>query len=282
MVIIQKTFFQSKSILYLVSTPIGNLSDISLRALEILKTVDYILTEDTRRARKLTSYYKIQKPLISFHKYNEQKRLSKVLNLLKEKNNLALISDSGTPLICDPGLGLIKEVKKSGFFVTAVPGSSAFLTAFTLSSLEFPFCFLGFFPKKTKAREELLLKYYAFDGTLIFYESAKRIHSTLLFIQKHYQKRKIVLARELTKKFETIISGDIDMVLQQHLSLKGEYVLLIEKNFHPHLIEKKIDFKQYINLFLKQGFSEKEALKQVAKICRLSKKEIYKKIKIIE
>ncbi|MGM1458933.1 MAG: 16S rRNA (cytidine(1402)-2'-O)-methyltransferase [Columbia Basin potato purple top phytoplasma] len=279
MVIIQKTFFEKKNLLYLVATPIGNMSDLSFRALEILKTVDYILSEDTRIASKILNFYNFKNRLISLHKYNEKERIQKVLFLLKEQKNLALISNAGTPLISDPGLFLVQEVKKAGFNVTIVPGPSAFLSAFVLSSFEAPFIFLGFLPKKKEMKKKFLLKYRFFEGSLILYESSKRIKDTLTLIHDCYGNRNISLSRELTKKFETIIDGSLCEIVKEELCLKGEYVLVIETNKQNHLYED-VTLEEHVSFFLEQGYSEKESLIQVSKARKISKKIIYNKIKV--
>jgi 16S rRNA (cytidine1402-2'-O)-methyltransferase len=279
MVIIQKTFIEPKPTLYLVSTPIGNMLDLTFRALEILKKVDYILAEDTRRAYKILDFYQFKNNLISLFKYNEKKRVQKVLSFLAKNKQIALISDAGTPLISDPGLFLVQEVKKAGFYVTSVPGPSSFLSAFSISCFDIPFLFLGFLPKKNKHKTDILLKYRLFEGTLIMYESPARIKDTLKLIQIHYPQRNISLSRELTKKFETIINGDIDAVLGEQLKTKGEYVLVIEgnkKSFSYHYFS----LDEHIMFFLQKGFSEKESFSQVAKARNISKKEIYRKYKI--
>ncbi|WP_284928192.1 16S rRNA (cytidine(1402)-2'-O)-methyltransferase [Candidatus Phytoplasma sp. AldY-WA1] len=280
MVIIQKTFVENKSLLYLVATPIGNMSDLSFRALETLKEVDYILTEDTRIAFKILRFYNFKNKLISLHKYNEKERLQKVLFLLKKGNNLALISDAGTPLISDPGLLLVKEVKNAGFNVTIVPGPSAFLSAFVLSSFDCPFLFLGFLSKKKEMKKKVLLKYRFFEGSLILYESANRIKDTLILISDCYGKeRNICLARELTKKFETIINGSLEDILKDELCLKGEYVLVIETNKNNNLY-KDISLEEHIEFFLEQGYNEKESFAKVSQARKISKKIIYNKIKV--
>lgn len=279
MVIIQKTFVEKKNLLYLVATPIGNMSDLSFRALEILKTVDYILSEDTRIASKILNFYNFKNRLISLYKYNEKERLQKVLFLLKKQKNLALISNAGTPLISDPGLFLVQEVKKACFNVTIVPGPSAFLSAFVLSSFETPFLFLGFLPKKKEMKKKLLLKYRFFEGSLILYESSKRIKDTLTLIHDCYGNRNISLSRELTKKFETIINGSLCEILKEELCLKGEYVLVIETNKQNHLYED-VTLEEHVSFFLEQGYSEKESLIQVSKARKISKKIIYNKIKV--
>ncbi|KAB8121957.1 MAG: 16S rRNA (cytidine1402-2'-O)-methyltransferase [Candidatus Phytoplasma cynodontis] len=282
MIIVQKTFTIKKPILYLVSTPIGNMSDLSFRALEILKKVDYILAEDTRQSRKIFNYYNFKNKLISLYKYNEKKNLNKILFLLESNKNLALISDAGTPLINDPGFFLVKEIKQKGFYVTSIPGPSAFLTAFTVSSLRLPFIFLGFFPRDKKNQEKLFLNYILFQGTIIFYESALRINKTLVLIKKNFPSSNISLSRELTKKFETIISGDIDSVLKEKLSLKGEYVLLVENFYNKTNLYSNLSLDDHIMFFLKRGFSQKESFSKVAKERKITKREIYRRYKILK
>lgn len=279
MVIIQKTFIEPKPTLYLVSTPIGNMSDLTFRALEILKKVDYILAEDTRRAHKILEFYQFKNNLLSLHQYNEKQRVQKILSLLEGGKQIALISDAGTPLISDPGLLLVQEVKKAGFYVTSVPGPAAFLSSFSISSFDIPFLFLGFLPKNKKAKTEMLLKHRFFEGSLIIYESPFRIKDTLQIVQMHYPQRNVSLSRELTKKFETIINGDIDSVLLEELKTKGEYVLVIEGN-KKSFSYQDFSLDEHIMFFLQQGFSEKESFSKVAKARNISKKEIYQKYKI--
>ncbi|QTX02811.1 16S rRNA (cytidine1402-2'-O)-methyltransferase [Candidatus Phytoplasma luffae] len=279
MLMIQKTFSSEKNILYLVSTPIGNMNDLSFRALEILKKVDFILAEDTRVALKILKFYNFKNHLISLHKYNEKERVQKVLNFLKDNKNLALISDAGTPLISDPGLFLVQSVQIAGFVVTVVPGVSAFLSAFVLSSFDIPFLFLGFFPKKTVEQKKILLKYRLFESALIFYESAQRIKKTLTFIYEIYGNRNISLSRELTKKFETITNGCLDEILKEELVEKGEYVLVLEGNKDVDLY-KDLSLEEHITFFMERGYTEKEAFRKVAKDKKISKKIIYNKFKI--
>ncbi|KND62758.1 16S rRNA (cytidine(1402)-2'-O)-methyltransferase [Candidatus Phytoplasma phoenicium] len=278
MISIQQTFLTTKATLYLVATPIGNLSDLSFRAVEILRQVNYILTEDTRRAQILLNHYHLRNHLISLHQYNEKQKITQLLALLQQGKNLALISDAGTPLISDPGLFLVQEIQKAGFYVTTVPGASAFLAAFSLSSFALPFIFCGFLPKKIKQKNQTLEKYRFWSETLIFYESPQRITHTLILVQKYYPQRKIALMRELTKKFETIMHGTIEEFLTQKLSCKGEYVLVIEgctgNEYH------NVDLDEAMFFLKNKGFTEKEIFNKLAKNYHLSKKDIYRKYKI--
>ncbi|PQP79909.1 16S rRNA (cytidine(1402)-2'-O)-methyltransferase [Candidatus Phytoplasma phoenicium] len=281
MINIQQTFLTIKATLYLVATPIGNLSDLSFRAVEILRTVDYILTEDTRRARILLNHYHLSNHLISLHRYNEKQKLTQLLELLGKGKNLALISDAGTPLISDPGLLLVREIQKAGFYVTTVPGASAFLAAFSLSTFSLPFIFFGFLPKKIKQKIQTLIKYRFWNETLIFYESPKRILNTLILLQKYYPQRKIALMRELTKKFETIMHGHIEEFIAQKFTCKGEYVLVIEGFTRNNDISyNNVEMDESILFWKNQGLTEKEIFNKLAKNYQFSKKDIYRKYKI--
>ncbi|AGL90831.1 Putative methyltransferase [Candidatus Phytoplasma australiense] len=273
----QKSFCNQKPTLYLVATPIGNLEDITFRAVRVLKEVFLILAEDTRNSKKLLEHYQIKKKIISYYQHNQKNRLPQILELLSQGKDLALISDAGTPLISDPGFLLVNEIEKKGFNIVAIPGASAFLTAFVTANLKTPFIFLGFLPRLGQALKKELLKYQNNHETLIIYESPYRIKKTLLLIHQLYGNRRISLARELTKKFETIINGNLEDVLKEDLVYKGEYVLLIEgkQKTTPQLTF--LNISEHIAFYLKLGFSQKEALMQVAQERQESKKEIYRK-----
>jgi len=223
--------------LYIVATPIGNLSDISLRALETLKSVDLILCEDTRVTRKLLTHYQISKPVLSYHQHSKISKIDHIIDLLKSGQNLALVSDAGTPTISDPGSVLISEVLKAlpQLEIVAIPGACALITL--ASAAGWPvdrFLFLGFLPiknKRTKFIEEIISSKYP----VIFYESIYRLKKTLNNIQSLSEKNNIVLevviGRELTKKFETIYRGELKLIINQlsELDLKGECVVAIRK-----------------------------------------------------
>ncbi|WP_349402201.1 16S rRNA (cytidine(1402)-2'-O)-methyltransferase [Candidatus Phytoplasma solani] len=273
----QKSFCNNQATLYLIATPIGNLEDITFRAVKVLKEVFLILAEDTRNSKKLLEHYQIKKPLLSCYEHNQKSRLPQILELLSQGKNLALISDAGTPLISDPGFSLVSEVQKKSFNVVAIPGASAFLTAFITSNLTAPFIFLSFLSRFNQTLKKELLKYQNANETLIIYESPYRIKKTLLLIYQLYGNRKISLARELTKKFETIINGNLEDILKENLIYKGEYVILVEgnKNEHQHLLFLSV--AQHVDFYLKLGLSQKEALLQVAQDRKKSKKDIYSK-----
>jgi 16S rRNA (cytidine1402-2'-O)-methyltransferase len=219
--------------LYIVSTPIGNLKDITLRAIAILGSVDYVLCEDTRVTGKLLKHYDIEKPLVTFTDFNEQDRATKILADLSSSKNVALVSDAGTPLISDPGYKLVREALKRGIRVESIPGPSALVSALVISGLPPDrFIFLGYLPKKDGKRKKLLedlkpiLK--TVKSTVIFYESPYRVKKSLNEINSVLGGVEVVVCRELTKVFEEVIRGSISEVLDKltEKNLKGEFVIL--------------------------------------------------------
>jgi len=218
-----------EGILFVVSTPIGNLEDITLRALRILKECDFILCEDTRRSKILLRHYGIDKPLISFYEGNEEKRIPEVMKLLKEGKKVALISDAGTPLISDPGYKLVRRCREEGIRVYPVPGPSAVISALSVSGLGTDkFMFLGFPPKKKGKRLKLLESLKDWDGTVIFYVSP---HNVRMFLDEIYETlgdRPVCVCREMTKKFEEYIFGRLSDV-KEKVKEKGEIVLVLGK-----------------------------------------------------
>lgn len=219
--------------LYIVSTPIGNLGDISLRALKILKEVDLVLAEDTRVTKKLLSFYKINKPIISYHQHSSIAKINEILKLLEEGNNIALVTDAGTPGISDPGPLLVKEVveKVPQVKIIPVPGPSALIAAASISGFPMDrFIFLGFPPSKRK-RNRFFQEINKFDYPVILYESPYRILKTLQDIQDIIPRREVFVARELTKKFETIYRGTTSNIIQKLplKEVKGEFVIILGK-----------------------------------------------------
>ncbi len=213
--------------LYLVATPIGNLEDITFRALSTLKDVDYILSEDTRRTYKLLSHYQIEKKMYSFHGFNEKKKEDLIILDLKNNKKIALVSDAGMPTISDPGNSLVKRCNLENLKVTCIPGPSAIVTALALSGFTTTtFQFLGFFPKKPGEIKRALEKVSLFSGTSIFFESPHRLLKTLNYLPENLQ---ISIAKELTKLHETIFHGSKNELLShfQKQGVKGEYVLLL-------------------------------------------------------
>ena len=260
--------------LYLIPTPIGNYDDITIRALDTLKMVDIILCEDTRETGKLLAHYDIKKQMISCHDHNENKMCSKVIELLNKKNNLALVTDQGTPIISDPGYKIVEQVISEGYNVESLPGPTAFVPALTLSTIAPQhFIFYGFLnSKNSKQKRELeTLKTYPF--TMIFYESPKRVEETLKNMLEILGNRKVAIVRELSKKYEETIRGHIKEVLYNFKELKGEIVIIVEginQDFQD------LSIKQHVDLYIKDNLNLNEAMKKVAKERGVSKSIIYK------
>ncbi len=265
--------------LYISAIPIGNLEDITLRVLRILKSCDYILAEDTRKAKILLSHYKIPKKVFKFEKFSEKKKETGILQDLEEGKEIVLLSDAGVPLICDPGENLIKACQKKRLKVTALPGACSVINALVLSGFNTePFQFLGFLKRKDKEKKRQILKMLFFSGTSIIFESAKRILSFLKLIQQLDPQREIVIAREMTKLFEEIKRGTAEELLEYYteMPLKGEIVLLTgeRKNF---LEAEKFPLEDLLQVLQEEfGLSKKEALKMAAKILKQKKSGLYK------
>ena len=267
-------------VLYVVGTPIGNLSDISLRAIEILKKVSLIFCEDTRQTKKLLQKYQFKNHLISFNKNNYFKKIPIIINDLKNKKSIALVSDAGMPSICDPGEELIKEIRKIGLKAICIPGPSAALTAIVSSG--FPsskFIFEGFLPKKKKEREEILSEISNNNKTTILFESPHRIMQLLYDLKKYCGgAREIFISRELTKKFEENIGSSIDEIIDifERRTIQGEFTILIKG------VSKKIahdypeaEIKNELQELVKAGLSLSSASKYLAKKKNISKRFVY-------
>ncbi len=228
----------ASGVLYIVATPIGNLGDITLRALEVLKRVDLVACEDTRHTKILLDHYGIQKPLVSFFNFSEKRKTPALIEKLKTGLSVALVSDAGTPGISDPGYPLMAQAIREGIKLESLPGPSAFLQALTLSGLPADrFSFVGFLPVKDGAKRKLLASFKESPGTVIFYESPYRLLKTLAALRDIYGDIPVVVARELTKKFEEVLRGRVSEAQARFSSSKilGEFVLL----FHPVPFEKK-------------------------------------------
>ena len=271
----QKSFSNDKPTLYLVATPIGNLSDITYRAVETLKNVDYIFAEDTRVSKTLLSHYDIKTPLDSYHEYNKEEKGNKILELLESGKNIALISDAGMPIISDPGYNVSRKAIDRDFNVVIIPGVSASLSALVVSGINpHPFLFYGFLSNKMQARRKELEEIKNKKETLIFYETPHRISEFLKDCLDILGNRKMALCRELTKKFEEIVRGSISEVLEIVDEIKGEMVIVIEGN------TETFDFTnltviEHVNLYIKEGKTTMDAIKLVAKDRNVKKQEIY-------
>ena len=262
--------------LYLVSTPIGNLKDITLRAIETLKRSSHILCEDTRVSRNLLDRYEIKSQLISNHKFNESKNLNKIINLLKSGEIISLISDAGTPSISDPGAILVNECIKNNIKVTPIPGPSAVASAVSISGFSEKFIFFGFLPEKKQALINTFNKISKFDETCVFFISPKKVNKIIPELKKNFSGRKIVFCREISKIYEEFIRKNVDDLDILDMELKGELTIVvsekkIDKNHSQELSESDINIiKKMIN-----KFTIKEITEIISQNKDISKKEIY-------
>lgn len=265
--------------LYVVATPIGNLEDITLRALNILKTVDVIAAEDTRHTLKLLNHYEITKPLISYHRHNEETKKDILIEKLKNGENIAIVSDAGTPGICDPGEEVIKQAIEENIDVIPIPGACAFVNALIASGIETnEFTFIGFLPLNKRLRKEKIEEIKKSSKTIIMYEAPHKLKNTMQNLQEILGDRKIVLARELTKVHEEFIRGTTDEIINKVDELKGEFVIIIEKNQNKIKIEnewEKMSLEEHYDFYEKQGYNKNEIIKKIAKDRQVSKNEIY-------
>ena len=223
---------ETKKNLYIVSTPIGNMSDISLRAIETLKKSDYILCEDTRVSKNLLNKYQIKSNLISNHKFNEKKNLIKIIKLIKEGYIISLISDAGTPSISDPGTILINECIKNNIEIIPLPGPSATISAVSISGFSEKFFFYGFFPEKQKLLEEDLEVLSKIDCSIVFFISPRKVNKIIPYIKKNFSGRKILICREMTKFYEEYIRSEVDKLELFNNNLKGELTIVISENIN--------------------------------------------------
>jgi len=269
-------------ILFIVATPIGNLSDITFRAVEVLKSVDIILVEDTRHSKKLLSHLDISKPIRAFHEHNEREKTKAIIDEIHSGKSIALISDAGTPLISDPGYFLVAQAKKEDLKVVPIPGPSALITALSASGLASDsFTFLGFLPSKQTARVKLLKSLLNRNETSIFYESPKRILATLNDMQTIFgDSRKVCLAKELTKAFETIQTDSIPNLINyftiNQSRQKGEFVILISANDKMFVSEAENQLDSLLPILCAEMGASKAA-KISAKITGIDKKQCYKR-----
>ena len=262
--------------LYLVSTPIGNLRDITLRAIETLKKSSYILCEDTRVSKNLLDKYEIKSRLISNHKFNESKNLNKIINLLKSGEIISLISDAGTPSISDPGAILVNECVKNNIRITPIPGPSAVATAVSISGFSEKFIFYGFLPEKKQAIANVLNKISKFDETCVFFVSPKKVNKIIPELKKNFTGRRIVFCREISKIYEEFIRKNIDDLEIFNKELKGELTIVIsEKKINKkHSQELSESDMNMINKMIKK-LTIKEITEIISQNKDISKKEIY-------
>ncbi len=276
----QKSFENEKATLYVVATPIGNLEEMTPRALHVLESVDVIAAEDTRNTLKLLNYFGIRTRLIAHHQHNEEQSANGLLELLRQGKNVAVVSDAGYPLISDPGSVVAKKVMEEGFNVVPISGSNAMLNALVASGMNTRhFLFYGFLKaqEKERIRELHELKYYPF--TIVFYEAPHRIEKMLKSCLEVLGNRQICLARELTKKHEEFIRGTIEEVLEIVDDIKGEMVVVIEgcsEEKNPGEDQASPLVHEQIKTYIDGGLTTNEAIKRVAKELGLSKNDLYK------
>ena len=269
--------------LYLIATPIGNLGDITYRAVEILKKVDIIAAEDTRHSLKLLNYLDISKPMISYHRHNEDTKTETLINLLKDGKNIGLITDAGTPGISDPGEEVVKQAIKENIEIIPIPGACALINALIASGLNTKeFAFYGFLPLDKKLRNEKIEDIQKQHKTIIFYEAPHRLEKTLAELLDRFGNIEIVIAKELTKIHESFIRGRIEDILPTLKDVKGEYIILFEMHSKT---EKQIEVETLNQMTLEeqykyyenQGINKKDIIKRIAKNNKVPKDEIYKK-----
>lgn len=271
---------ENYGVLYLVATPIGNLEDITYRALKILGEVDFIAAEDTRHTLKLLNHFDIQKPLISYYEHNIRERGEKIIARIKEGKNAALVSDAGTPAISDPGEDLVKLCIEEGIRVIPVPGAVAGINALICSGISTKrFSFEGFLSVNKKSRIDHLESVKDSQYTLIFYEAPHKLLNTLNDMLKYFGNRRITVARELTKKFEEFLYTDIENAILHfnENQPKGEFVLIIEGTDEEEKSSPfdKMTILEHINYYIEAGFDKKEAMKKVATDRNISKRDVY-------
>ncbi|WP_144557975.1 16S rRNA (cytidine(1402)-2'-O)-methyltransferase [Bacillus pumilus] len=270
--------------LYLVPTPIGNLEDMTFRAIQTLKDVDYIAAEDTRQTKKLCHVYEIDTPLTSYHEHNKDSSGHKLIEWLKEGKNIALVSDAGLPTISDPGAEVVRDFTNIGGYVVPLPGANAALTALIASGVTpQPFFFYGFLDRQKKEKKKQLEALKKRQETIIFYEAPHRLKETLTLMKEVWGNRNIAITRELTKKFEEFIRGDLESVLTWAVEnqIRGEFCLVVQGNdqdeeeLNEEVWWKSLSEKEHVIHYIEEGLTSKEAIKRTAVERGVPKRTIY-------
>jgi len=268
--------------LYLVATPIGNLADITHRALQVLRDVDLIACEDTRHTHKLLSHYGIATKTISYHEHNEQQRTAQLIDMLQQGSDIAVVSDAGTPLISDPGFRLVRAAIEHNVTVVPVPGPSALISALVAAGLPTDeFFFGGFLPARSNARRARLAELRSVPGTLIFYEAPHRLAATLKDVYESLGEREAVVARELTKMHEEIRRGRLSELASDYADkkdIRGEIVLLIDRHMLGAAPSEEVSITALVDRFQDQGLDRRAALKKAARELGLSRAEAYRRL----
>ena len=270
-----------QGILYIVATPIGNLEDITLRALKVLKEADLIASENISRTKGLLNYYGIKRPIISHRRENQERTAEKIINMIKSGKDVALVSDAGTPGISDPGAYLVNKARQEGIKIVPVPGVSALSTAISISGLPYSeFIFLGFLPSHRKKRKRKLLQLHNFSYPVVIFESPHRLLNTLIDIKETFGDRKILLFKELTKLHEEVKEAELEKLIDElkTMDIKGEYVIIILPE--NKLIDEddwKDEFLSEVDMMLREGLSTKDIAEYMSKEKGLSYRKAYKK-----
>ncbi|MDP5276932.1 16S rRNA (cytidine(1402)-2'-O)-methyltransferase [Chengkuizengella axinellae] len=282
---VQKSFSeeQNKGCLYLVGTPIGNLEDISHRALRILKEAECIACEDTRQTRKLLTHFQISTRLISYHEHNKHTSGKEIIRLIEQGSDLALVSDAGLPVISDPGNDLVKLAIESNISIIPIPGANAALSAFIISGLETDqFTFCGFLPREKKDKKEKIIELADLAGSIIFYESPHRLINTLNVMYENWGNRQVSIAREITKKYEEVIRGTLEECIRyiSEIKVQGEYCIVVQgstakKERKDELWWSLMSIKEHVEHYMNLELDKKEAMKKVAGDRMVSKRDIY-------
>lgn len=275
---------EPKGTLYLVPTPIGNLEDMTYRAVRVLQEVHTIAAEDTRHSGLLLKHFDIKKPLVSYHEHNKEAKEGPLMEILLSGHDVAVISDAGMPAISDPGADLVAAAIAAEIPVVPLPGPNAALTALIASGLDTrEFTFLGFLPKKSSHRKELLERVATYQGTLLFYEAPHRLQASLQELYKYLGNRPIVVGRELTKKFETFVRTDLERLQKadDFVTIKGEFVLVVggAVTMETEVTEDKIlttdDYVSAVTMLIEDGMAKKEAIREVAKRLGVARRDVY-------
>ena len=264
--------------LYIVATPIGNLEDITLRAIKILKQIDLVAAEDTRHTLKLLNHLEISKPLISYHRHNEEVKSDILIEELKKGKKIALVSDAGTPGICDPGEEIIKRCIENDINVIPIPGACAMINALICSGIDTKeFTFLGFLPLNKKNRKLKLEEIKNMNKTIILYEAPHKLLKTLQDLKEILKERKVVVAREITKIHEEFIRKDLNELIEMAKDIKGEIIIIIEANKEEKEKDiNKLSLEEHYEFYQNKGLDKKEIIKKIAKDRNVNKNEIYK------
>ncbi|MEH6890975.1 16S rRNA (cytidine(1402)-2'-O)-methyltransferase [Bacillus sp. JJ864] len=280
----QKSFqMNERGTLYLVPTPIGNLEDMTFRAIRMLKEADFIAAEDTRQTKKLCNYFEIETPVMSYHEHNKEVSGRKILDMLEQGKTVALVSDAGMPCISDPGYDIVVQAVAEQYPVVPLPGPNAALTALIASGLETKhFYFYGFLRRHKKERKAELEKLRYIPNTMMFYEAPHRLGETLVSMKEVLGNRNVVLCRELTKKFEEFIRGSLEEVIHwaKENEVRGEFCVLVEGSTEEAISEEAwwepLTVEEHVEYYIEEkGLSSKEAIKVVTKDRNMSKRDVY-------